>query len=64
MNGVRRKPPRAHDRVDAGAGRGPGTVLGDENLPLMRVEGGDSGVDGDLYLSSRGRRRAGGRVDP
>ncbi len=49
--------------IDAAAGHRPRTVIGDDQLPPTRIEGGERGLERDLHLPGRGRRRSGGRVD-
>jgi hypothetical protein len=36
---------RSDHGVDAGAGHRPGTLVGDDRLPLARIEGGERGLD-------------------
>jgi len=38
-------------------------MIGDDQLPPAWIEGCERGLDGDLNLPGRGRRRSGGRVD-
>lgn len=49
--------------IDAGSRLSSRAVFGDEELPIIRVEGGARLRDGDLDLAGGGRRCAGGRVD-
>jgi hypothetical protein len=54
---------RAYHGVDAGAGRRPRTILGDDEFPTAGIERGDRRFDRDLHLAGRGRCGSGGRVD-
>jgi hypothetical protein len=54
---------RTYPGVDAGAGRSPRAILGDDELPAVGIERGEGRLDGDLHLAGRGRFGAGGRVD-
>jgi hypothetical protein len=49
--------------IDARTRDRPRTVIGDEDLPPARIEGGTASVDGDLHLAGCGRRGSGSRVD-
>jgi hypothetical protein len=42
---------RTYHGVDAGAGRGPRTTLGDDEFPTARIERGDRRFDRDLHLA-------------
>src|SRR5215216_4946658 len=41
---------RSDHRIDAGTGHRPRTLIGDDRLPLARIEGGERGLDRDLHL--------------
>ena len=54
---------RTNHGVDTGVSRGPRTILGNDQFPVVRSKGGSHRVEGDLHLTGRRSRVAGGRVD-